>query len=451
MRKYTEKQKVAYYKKRALAAERSHVRGRGGYKLGRSYVRGRGGYSIAPGIKGALKADKIGEILGGASGAILGSMTPGGPAAGLVGGALGRQLGGAAGRLFKHITGWGEYTVKENSLLFPDRIVPSFGEDSIRVRKREYICDINASTSFSNNVFSINPGLVSVFPWLSAIAQNYEQYRFNGLLFQFVSTSSDAIASTTDLGLGQVILASDYNAADPAFVNAPQMLSSMFSNSGKPSENILHAIECAPTDQAQKLYYVRSGDPPSGTDVRLYDICTFQLATQNMPAVYSGMGQLWVSYDITFCKSVQNNQLGFDISTDKYQMSGVNAANPLGTSHTLAEHSDLGSTIVGRDLIFPPSLASGYYQVTYNAVGTSDPVLQPTTTGTNCTKIAAWANNTDTEASDTGNTANSLVYSIIWRIDDRDAKINFGTDGLVPVSVTSCDLLITQVNGEIFI
>lgn len=459
VRKYTEKEKLEYYKKLARAKGRAKVSGRGAYRIGRSYVRGRGAYNIP---KNLLSATNIGSVLGGAGGAAIGTMLA--PGIGTkMGYGLGSELGRGAGKLFKDLTGWGDYTVKANSLLFPDHVVPSFGDDSIRVRKREFIADVNASTAFSNNVFPVNPGLSEVFPWLSSIANNFEQYRFNGLIFQFVSTSSDAIASTTDLGLGQVILASDYNAVDPAFVNAPQMLSSMFSNSGKPSENIMHAIECAPTDQAQKLYYVRSGDVPAHSDLRLYDLCTFQLATQNMPAVYSGMGQLWVSYDVTFCKSVQNNQLGFDINTDKYQISGAVGGTPLGTSQTLVAGSNLGTTIsqpVGGGpgiLYFPAPLASGYYLIVFAVVGpnASTMMVEFSTNQTNCTLQQVWQGDSATNWSDTGMSAGAATLKNIWfaivRIDDRDASIQINADGTFPGSSTSADLLITQVNGELFV
>jgi len=261
----------------------------------------------------------------------------------------------------------------------------SFGDDTIRVRKREYITDINATSAFTNNFFAVNPGLSETFPWLSSIANNFEQYRWNGLVFQFVSTSSDAIASTTDLGLGQVVLAADYNAADEAYENMPQMLNTMFSNSSKPSENIMMAIECAPQDQAQKLYYVRSGDNPSGTDIRMYDMLSFQIATQNMPDNYTGMGQLWVSYDITLCKSVSNNQVGYDINTDHYQLTAPAVTTAyFGTSRTLKEGSNLGTTVTGTVINFPITLGSGYFLVYYAATGASTALVSPTFTPTKC-------------------------------------------------------------------
>lgn len=434
---------------RAKSVRRSrNVSGYGRYyvPVGRTLVRGQGRYSIP---RDFFSAPKVGSALGGASGAAIGTMIA--PGIGTKAGqALGSWLGDKAGKAFKSITGWGEYAVRENSLLFPDRVVPSFGEDSIRVRKREYIASIDSSVSFANNLFPINPGLSDTFPWLSSIANNFEQYRFNGLIFQFVSTSSDAIASTTNLGLGQVIAATDYNSVDHAYLNAPQMLGSMFSNSGKPSENIMHAVECAPSDQAQKLYYVRSGDVPTGADIRLYDMASFQLATQNMPAVYTGMGQLWVTYDVTFCKSVQNNQLGFNLNTDQYDIvAPYDSTGYFGTSRTLLAHSNLGTTVTSNKISFPPTISSGYYMITYLAYGTSTALVTPTLTYANCTDLFFLNNQTASGFANTGSTFTGLIIVKLIRITARDATITL-SGGTLPTLGTYGNLVITQVNGEIY-
>jgi len=440
MKKYSKDEKIAYYKKLAKQnGSKMTVSGKGKYVVGRPNVRGRGRYSIP---KNFFNAPKLGSMIGGMIG---NSIAPG------IGGALGGELGSAGGKLFKSITGFGDYTVRDNSLVYPDRVVPSFGEDSIRVKKREYIADINGTTAFTNNTFPVNPGLSEVFPWLSQIANNYEQYRWNGLIFQFVSTSSDAIASTTDLGLGQVILASDYNSADAAFVNAPQMLGTMFSNSGKPSENIMHAIECAPTDVANKLYYVRSGDVPSGTDIRLYDMLSFQLATQKMPANYDGMGQLWVSYDVTLCKSVQNNQLGFSLNTDQYFLVAPAVTTAyFGTSRTLRDNSNLGTTVTGTQIRFPVTLSSGYYLVYYHMAGSSTAVANPSLVGTNCTLIQGWSDTSLSGISNGSTTSGNFIATYIVRIDDRDAVLTY-SGGTLCTSPTVGNLIITQINGEIFL
>jgi len=439
-RRYRPRYSTTRYRSRRTrrgAGRPTRVSGRGSYRLKRNF----------------FNARKIGGRLGAAAGAALGGyIAPGIGSA--VGGMAGRRLGRAAGGLFKTVTGWGDYNVTKNSLLFPDQDVPVFGDDSIRVKHREYICDIDASTGFVNTSMPINPGLDDVFPWLTSIARNYEQYRFNGLIFQFVSTSSDAIADTTNLGLGTVCLATDYNAADPDFVNMPQALNSMFANSSKPSCNIMHAIECAPSEQANKLYFVRTGEAPDGTDIRLYDLGKFQVCTQGMPsgAVYTA-GQLWVTYDVTFTKSISNNQLGYALNTDKYLLTAPSQVSNkyFGTSRTLQQNSDLGTTVTDNTIVFPPLLSAGYYQVTYTATGASTALLQPSVGVNNGALIFAWVNNSQQRLSNTGSTAAVFMMSFVVQILEPDCVVTFGTPtaGTLPTSPTTGDLLITQVNGQI--
>lgn len=451
-KKYTDKQKLAYYKKKALAAERRS-----------RYARGHGAYSLP---KNFFSAPKTGQWLGSSAGALLGNyLAPG------IGSELGSELGGYAGKglgqLFKSITGWGDYEVKQNSLLFPNNEVPSFGEDSIRVRKREFVCSIESlATDFNLLSFPINPGLDQSFPWLSAIARNYEQYRFNGLIYQFVSTSSDAIASTTSLGMGQVILATDYSAVDDDFQSGPQMLGSMFSTSGKPSENIMHAIECAPDDTPQKLYYVRTGSATSGTDKRLWDLGKFQIATDNMPAAYKGMGQLWVSYDVTFCKAVQNNTLGLALNSDVWHELGSYTptnANPFGTalSTTYLEGdagSNLGCSLSNTAIYFPDNLQEGYFAIQMMWVGTAAAVTAPTFTYHGCGQVNAWfsdARGTITGPQNGGTSTNLIVHLVVkLGTEDFDSGTNYAWINLsaatLPTSVTKAAVCINQINGDIF-
>lgn len=463
---------------------RRYTRGHGAYKAGRSYVRGSGAYRVAkksaprrrraasrrPRMRGRGKykasgqstlgyiGQGVGSFLGASGGASIGSMiAPGiGTAWGGFGGGLGGALlGGKVGDSISRALGWGDYAVAQNSLVYPDRIVPSFGPDTIRVRKREYICDIEASTSFSNNFFAVNPGLSEIFPWLCNLANNYEQYRWNGLIFEYVSQSAVAISATNQLSLGTVCLASDYNAIDPEYINMPQMLSTMFSNSGRPSDNVCHAVECAPTDTANKLYYVRSGQVPSGADIRLYDMLSLQVGVDKLPSGTSGqgIGQLWVSYDITLMKSVSNNQVGFDLNTDMYNMVAPATTAYFGTSRTERPGSNLGMTFGDHgsqgDLSFPPTIMSGWYLIVYQVTGASTAVVAPTVTATNCSIKTAWTNTTATSVSNTGSTFTKFISVYIVEITDRDAYVTYSV-GTLPTTPTFGDLVVTQVNGEIY-
>jgi len=109
-------------------------------------------------------------VLGGLAGSYLG-----GPA----GGALGMQ----AGKLISQITGYGDYKVSQNTVSNGNSI-PTFrqGGDGMRVAHREFLSDVTGSVAFTLNSYAIQPGLNVTFPWLSAIAVQFEEYRIDGLM-----------------------------------------------------------------------------------------------------------------------------------------------------------------------------------------------------------------------------------------------------------------------------
>lgn len=147
-------------------------------------------------------------------------------------GSVGGQLGTIAGNFLSKIFGLGAYKMKRNNV-YNDMVsqqvpVMHSSSESVVFRHREYIADVSSSTTFTTTSYSVNPGLSATFPYLCNIAQNFQEYQFNGLVFEFKSTSADALNST-NTALGSVILAAQYRADAPLFVDKQQMLNEMWS------------------------------------------------------------------------------------------------------------------------------------------------------------------------------------------------------------------------------
>lgn len=215
-----------------------------------------------------------------------------------IGSTVGRMVGYGGQALYNYISGSGAYTISKNSLMGVSN-VPSFGETTIRIRAREYLSDVNGSTAFKNVPYIINPGNAATFPWLSTVATQFQQYEINGLVFEFVSTSSNALSST-NTALGKVVMATSYNVSAPVFPDVKTALITQFSNMGKPADNLVHAIECRRGSSALDNLFVRA----TGNlvpDPKFYDFGQFQFITEGMQAV-ADIGGLWVSYDITLSK-----------------------------------------------------------------------------------------------------------------------------------------------------
>jgi hypothetical protein len=238
-------------------------------------------------------ASSIGGDIGSALG---GYVAPG------IGSVLGRAAGSGLGYLFSKLTGHGDYKIVSNTLSLPGSPVPSFGENCIRIRHKEYLGDVYGSTGFVLASYDINPGLSAAFPWLSSIAANYQEFAFAGLVYSFVSTSADALNST-NTALGKVLLATDYNPLNPSFTTPTQMLATEYSNYGKPADSIMHAVECSAKMRPTLWQFVRTAGVPPGADERLYDLGNFQIASQGMQAT-ANIGGLWVTYDVILCKPV---------------------------------------------------------------------------------------------------------------------------------------------------
>lgn len=272
-------------RKNALAPSRRAVRGRGFYK----------GFG-----------KHLGSALGGLAGTV-GSALTGIPGLGTAGSAIGGHLGNLGSR----VTGWGAYQISKNSLM---QTVPSVRnsrtlEGVTIIHHKEYICDIFSgtltapatSTPFTIQTFPINVGMASTFPWLSGVANNYIQYKVNGMLFEFVSSSGDAFSST-NASAGEVILATNYDSVLPTFTTKQQMLNEEFSSSNKPSQNIIHPIECDPKQTPVDKLYIRNDAPPANADLRLYDLGQFSIATIGQQAGGVNLGSLYVTYEIYLYK-----------------------------------------------------------------------------------------------------------------------------------------------------
>lgn len=248
--------------------------------------------------------------LGGKVGGFAGSTL--GPTGSSLASQVGRKLGGGLAKL----VGFGDYSVQSNSLfregmaIKPGESVPSFGTlgRETRVMHREYITDIIAPANpqaFSNNAYRINPGDANTFPWLRSTARCYEEYKFNGLVFEFKTLASDISAGG---GLGSVIMATDYNALDDQYPDKFHMENAQYSVSAKPSVSQIHTIECASREQTTAMRYVRNGLTSSAGDARLYDLGTLQIATQGLPTTAGVViGELWASYDVSLYKPCIND------------------------------------------------------------------------------------------------------------------------------------------------
>jgi hypothetical protein len=316
---------------------------------------------------------------------------------------LGSKLGGMAETSLGRLFGFGDYAISQNSLMkaaissdvmSSANIVPQFGTHGrgVRLQEREYIGDIvsgalvNGSSTFTNVSFTINPLNQQTFPWLATFAANFEEWEPHGIVFEFKSTSSEY--NGTSQALGTVIMATDYDVYDTQYNSKIEMETADYSNSTKSSCTAMHGIECDPTERATKLLYVGSGQP----DQRLNSLGNFQLATIGCSTANVTLGELWVSYDITFYKK----QLAYTSQMASYIFSSTDPANPFLLPQVVPasigqnaspQNYNLTLSFNGLDAIFPTWLPVGstWEMSIYQAAGSAAVQFTGINTFTNCT------------------------------------------------------------------
>ena len=301
----------------------------------------------------------------------------------------------------KKITGFGDYKFKRNSILskkVDGQNVPVFSTKNreIRIRHREYVQDIISSPTagvFNVQANLINPGNATMFPWLANLAVNFEEWKANGIVFEYKSTSVDSLNST-NTALGQVVMATNYNANAPNFLNKQAMDASEFSSSNKPSRSFLHGIECDPhqTYGSDLLYVTNSSTTagiPAKEDVKSYFLGNLQVATGGMQATSVNIGELWVSYDITLLKPIlqAGGAVSQDIQLAHYTITGTVSTSAYFGTGSKANQDNIGLVISGNTIKFPTAdmQAGDVYMMLYIVNGTGASVTAQTYTLTNMT------------------------------------------------------------------
>lgn len=368
-------------------------------------------------------------------------------AGGAMFGGLGATAGGLLGSGISSVLGFGDYAIKKNDLLMMHEgmPVPTFQDlnQGIVVCHREYLADITVSgTTFQNRSYIINPGDQTTFPWLSAIAANFEQYEMLGCLFQFRSTCSD-FGTTTDMSLGTVVLSTEYDATDSSYASKIEMENAQYSMSGKPSQDIIHPIECDPDSVGPHgLKYIRTGPVPSGQDARMYDHGKFQVATQGIPNATGSIGELWVTYKIALYKPQFN--VARTVLTDWYSSANADTSNYWGIGAVSVTNSNLGSTVSGNVLTIPPKVPVGTYLFIHlfylGSSTTLTNAMNTSRTGCTLTYVA------QVPSAGAVSTTQGINMIVVKTADTATVTITAGT---LPGSISVCRVMVTHLDTDI--
>lgn len=357
---------------------------------------------------------------------------------------VGRWLGSGIGQIF----GSGDYTLvgskPEYNVLTNGNQIPQFGtkHQTNFVCHREYLGDIQGSASFNLASYPLNPGIATTFPWLSSIAHNYQEYRFHGLIFEFRPLITDFVTSGAP---GVVIMATNYNADAPQYTTKQDMENSEYAVSVKPTRDLMHGVECAVNQTVLPQRYVRTGSVPTGQDLRLYDIGTFQFAKQGNPVQL--LGELWVSYAVEFFKPILPQDVGGAVVSKVIQRSTVTAGNPFGLINVLSR-GDLEMDVASQSCVFN-ALVGNYYQVTVIWSGDAAAAIAHCTMTFGGATIVSSVNPTyEVRIPASGTTATSMEYTAIVVATSQSISLVPGTGGVFPTTNTLCTITVDQWSSE---
>lgn len=353
----------------------------------------------------------------------------------------------------------------------PPQIVNSFNEGSIIVRHREYIGDVNGTVAFAKVSYDINPGIYRSFPWLAQIANAFEQYRWRGLIYEYKSTCSDAVLGTsTTPSIGTVILATDYNSPDGnQFINKMVMENHEFSNSGKPSINMIHPVECSARLNPMTRLWVRDGAIGANQDLRLYDLGSFTIATVGFPGANASVGELWVTYEVEFYKTKFSYEDAAECGFDYFNFTGATVTGTVwfGVSASTANtNNSIGGTIStsGTTYTLPSTVNNGErYLFIYHISGSAassdlDETADYTITlGSGLATYAAWTpeggaaakvSRAGTFGTSAGCTITVTGWTIIQtvQVTDREGALTW-----TPTLNGGLAFPITNVEGQLFV
>jgi len=179
------------------------------------------------------------------------------------------------------------------------------------------------------------------------VAQNYQEYQFHGLIFEFRPLITDFV---TNGAPGVVVMATNYNADVTNYTTKQQMENSEFAVSVKPTTGLMHGIECARAQTVLPKAYIRTGAVPAGQDLRLYDLGNFQMATQANPL--QDLGELWVTYCVEFSKPILPVDVGGDMDSAWVYRNITTNTSPLGTQILAPEFTLPQVTITSTAISF---------------------------------------------------------------------------------------------------
>lgn len=220
-----------------------------------------------------------------------------------IGSKIGGFLGGKLHEWIKRITGFGDYEIHgepvQNSLLARDS-VPTFASKKSGgtiLQFEEYLGYIPVTQGFSITSFPLDPTSRRSFPWSWQISKRFQQYIIRGMV---VVVKSNMSPLTTSGVIGTIFGSARYNVDARAPTSKPEVMNSQFCESESANNNLIFAIECAPSQTIWPLK-IRQNGTTTGEE-QLYQLGMLDICSQGAQADYPNGAEVYVIYDLELLK-----------------------------------------------------------------------------------------------------------------------------------------------------
>jgi len=374
-----------------------------------------------------------------------------------IGAMLGDKLQRFGESVFTKLLGRGDYqmsdqtgSIKKNSMMKASDARPikfDANKSSYVFEHSEYIRDITSSSTigaFNLDSFTVNPAIITTFPWLAQMAQYFEYYEVEGLLFRFQSLSADSVG-TTNTAIGSIMSAFLYDTLDTPITSKQQLLQYDGSCDAKISESMIVGVECDPKERASSKLYI-APTVPSNADAKTYNLGNLVIATQGLQAASQTVGELWVHYRIKFHMAKQINFVPY--SAHAYGPF-VAIATPY-TAITLKTSGNGNISVNTSSSLTLTNLNVGQiYKVTQIYSGTSGAIVAGTASFTGGTTVNLYNNDQNFAVAPSGITNSTAVcdFTFVATKTSGNLPVVFTTgpsNGYYDVYVTALDSTLTN-------
>lgn len=306
---------------------------------------------------------------------------------------------------------------------------PTASGRTFRISHTALFGSVAGSTSFSVQIFRVNPGLPDIFPWLSGLSGSFDMYRLIRCQVRYVPVTG------TDTE-GAMYVAWDPDPEDPAPTSKSQLMSQSVSFTTPVWKPASLSIP------SQGVKYIRRGEVVNTTR-NTYDNGQLQVAVQGVTGL---MGDLYVEYtvELSLPHVVANNASLYWRQAIRKSAGSVAKATPHGTLPPLSYGdpiTDLSSiTYPSSGIVRYPlrnlvSSDDGAGSRTYRAVarfamtgtGLTAPTVTCSDSNATITGVALVAN--------AGGTAANCSYTIVFtRVPQAGSYLNVDFTGVTTLT-----------------